>query len=263
MDALNAFYYQPEAHPHPYSHPSAHPSLKTPHFYRQLMHFLESYLHYPSSLPHNAADADRKSSREYFHLPPVDIRTTDKNYYFDIELPGVTDKAGISVHWTSARTFMIEGEIPRPRILLPLRSSNGEILFVAAPEDSEPAPQLSGEGEEKGKLHFGNACEDSQDAPEMKNGSVPKKVLNSDNSAAPNPVAPTASTTFRPDLNYGDPQLVVGERMIGRYRRSFSMPYDGDVDAQGTEASLEAGVLTIRVPRLKSTQIPLVKVPVG
>lgn len=55
-------------------------------------------------------------SREYFHLPAVDIRVTAHWFYFDIELPGVTKKAGISIQWISVQSFVVKGEIPRPRI---------------------------------------------------------------------------------------------------------------------------------------------------
>jgi len=51
-----------------------------------------------------------------FNSPAVDVRTTARWYYFDIELPGVKDESGIKIHLVSPQTFVVEGEIPRPHI---------------------------------------------------------------------------------------------------------------------------------------------------
>jgi len=49
----------------------------------------------------------------HVHIPPVDIRETDTDYFFDVEIPGVTEKEGVSIQWTSTRTLVVEGSIPR------------------------------------------------------------------------------------------------------------------------------------------------------
>ena len=92
------------------------PHFKSLHFNRHAMQILSRYLHYPGHLPADNKDEPTEESHEYFNLPAVDIRTTKRDCYFDIELPGLTDKAGISIHWTSSHSFVVEGEIPRPRI---------------------------------------------------------------------------------------------------------------------------------------------------
>ena len=43
------------------------------------------------------------------------------------------------------------------------------------------------------------------------------------------------------------PWLILGERRIGSFRREFSFPVD--VDMEKLSAKLEAGLLTIKVPK--------------
>ncbi len=118
LDHMDPYFYMTEsriANPHMIANASL-PHLKSPHFHRHAMQILNRYLHYPGHLAANDKSGPAQESHEYFNLPAVDIRTTARDYYFDIELPGVTDKAGISIHWTSSRGFVVEGEIPRPPI---------------------------------------------------------------------------------------------------------------------------------------------------
>jgi HSP20 family molecular chaperone IbpA len=118
LDHMDPYFYMAESHiadPHPVANAFL-PHFKSPHFHRHAMQILSRYLHYPGHSTANDEGGPDQKSHEYFNLPAVDIRTTAHDYYFDIELPGVTDKAGISIHWTSSHGFIVEGEIPRPRI---------------------------------------------------------------------------------------------------------------------------------------------------
>jgi len=60
--------------------------------------------------------ARRKANLTAITNPDLDIRDTDKEYFIDIELPGVGDKDAIKIEWTSNRDLSISGEIDRPSI---------------------------------------------------------------------------------------------------------------------------------------------------
>jgi HSP20 family molecular chaperone IbpA len=46
--------------------------------------------------------------------PDVDVRETDSEYIFDIEVPGITDKKSITIEWVNSRLLVVDGETPRP-----------------------------------------------------------------------------------------------------------------------------------------------------
>jgi len=48
--------------------------------------------------------------------PDVDIRDADKEYFIDVELPGVGNKEAITIEWTSNRDLYISGDVDRPSI---------------------------------------------------------------------------------------------------------------------------------------------------
>jgi len=48
--------------------------------------------------------------------PDLDIRDNDKEYFIDIELPGVGNKDAIKIEWTSNRDLYISGDVDRPLI---------------------------------------------------------------------------------------------------------------------------------------------------
>ncbi|KAH6645638.1 HSP20-like chaperone [Truncatella angustata] len=52
----------------------------------------------------------------HIYSPHTDIRETAKNYYVDIEFPGLADKKDILLKWTSSRTLIVEARIKRPEI---------------------------------------------------------------------------------------------------------------------------------------------------
>ena len=51
----------------------------------------------------------------YTYTPDADLRETSTHFYLDLEVPGVSDKSSIRIHWTSSRLLVIEGEINRPK----------------------------------------------------------------------------------------------------------------------------------------------------
>lgn len=75
--------------------------------------------------PHDAPD---------IRTPSADVRETVKNYYIDVELPGVGSKDELSLTWTSGRTLLVEATIKRPEI-----PEDVEVKKVVTPSVSERA----------------------------------------------------------------------------------------------------------------------------
>jgi HSP20 family protein len=50
-------------------------------------------------------------------------------------------------------------------------------------------------------------------------------------------------------------RFLAAERAMGRFRRSFAMPWA--LDGERVEAQLERGVLTVRVPRAAGHKVPV------
>jgi HSP20 family molecular chaperone IbpA len=48
--------------------------------------------------------------------PHIDVRETMKQYYIDVELPGVSDRKDLKLFWTSAGTLLLEATTTRPPI---------------------------------------------------------------------------------------------------------------------------------------------------
>lgn len=358
------------------------PHFKSPHFRRHMMQVLDRYLHYPGHLADPAtpgkASGNTKGgqeSHEYFNLPAVDVRTTAQWCYFDIELPGVTDKAGINIHWISSQSFIVEGEIPRPRISVgdeldddptvqgwtkitretvdppsglislsgvPTRKHSNTLVHESIAPTGETAPKPndkypgfphlvrspgSGEGggpdgltkrtstdprepedndprvlnssftndefstfttkpyhacpmDEVALIHSrSNSSKSSSrfhkphNDHDVQHGSIfsflsnhnehqsPQHVVheNSLNVAAPVPGnndsrSSTFSDVLRPIENGHEPQLVLAERMIGTYKRRCTVPENVELCIKRTEVRLEAGVLTVRVPRRREKE---------
>ena len=257
-------------------HPELHelttispPSTHCPRKMSQILSHLHTYSTH-HSYNHN----------EYIHRPTTDIRETDAHYYFDIEMPGVTNRDGISIIWTSSRTLVVEGTISRPDISLqsPLRppynfkQNGGEIC------DDSIGPRSNGNGNTNGDRLWppqkGELEEDIYDplglAPNADyNGSRPHQSKHSK-------AWTTDSTTLAEpyDLEQGGgedepvPQnkpsvplkrvdkheqgngvhIVVGERVVGHFKRDFSFPVD--VDREALRAVLAAGLLTIKTPKM-------------
>ncbi|KEF59238.1 uncharacterized protein A1O9_04082 [Exophiala aquamarina CBS 119918] len=50
------------------------------------------------------------------HQPRADVRETLKNFYLEIELPGIKDKSELHLRWTSMRTLLVTSKTARPEI---------------------------------------------------------------------------------------------------------------------------------------------------
>ena len=230
---------------------------------------------------------------EYIHTPTVDIRETDSHYYFDIEMPGVTDRENISIQWTSSRTLVVEGTILRPDISLPPPD-------ISLPKPMRPAYNFAAHGGEVcddpiGPRSNSNSNsnwpptrdEDEEDVydplglrpnADYNGSSQRRKPLNEKRrqtdasthsepfdleqgggeddpnsfqlDSPPQKATKVDTTLKRVDKHdqLGGVHLVVGERVIGHFKRDFCFPVD--VDRRALKAVLVGGLLTIKTSKM-------------
>lgn len=255
-------------------------SPPSPHYPRRMSQIL-NHLHAFST--HHSYNHN-----EYIHTPTVDIRETDSHYYFDIEMPGVTDRDNISIQWTSSRTLVVEGTISRPDISLqtPLRppynfeQNGGEICDDPIGPRSNSNSNSNGNGISVWPPQRTPYEEDIYDplglAPNADyNGSAPRKPKNSKHWAAdgatlaePYDLEQGGGEDGSPDAQFdslpqqkptaplkrvdkheqgGGVHIVLGERVVGHFKRDFSFPVD--VDRKALSAVLAAGLLRIKTPK--------------
>ena len=92
----------------------------------QLDHLREPLLaHKPGVFHFLSGPWQNKTLKEHVLVPAVGMRKTKRDYYFDIELPGVHDKASIKIEWTSDFKLLVEGVIRRPGLLRHVRPLEG------------------------------------------------------------------------------------------------------------------------------------------
>lgn len=69
------------------------------------------------------------------HQPKADVRETLKNFYVEIELPGIKDKSELHLRWTSMRTLLVTSNTVRPEI------PEAELADVPVVKPAAAAPQ--------------------------------------------------------------------------------------------------------------------------
>jgi len=232
------------------------------------------------------------------HTPAVDIRETDSDYYFDIELPGVTDRDSLSIQWTSSRTLVVEGQISRPIISQPKQQQRQnptqdqrwaeDGTTLAEPydleqgggddfdDDNEAAGEAGTTTTTKTNTANGNKAnwppksnqvawkeekrwaEDGvtlrepydleqgggEDEPDYKPNTSQKETTETSNGDTQQKTA---------ELSGGSAERVVlGERVIGHFKRDFTFPVD--VDRRALKAVLAGGVLTVKTPKVEKEE---------
>lgn len=204
MPPWDSFYQQP---------PSINldqPHASKPATMPQILDHLHTYTH---SLPHPL----HHTNIHHTHTPPVDIRETDNDYYFDIEVPGLSDRASVSIQWTSSRTLVVEGTVSRPDVQ---RDGDGAVLREPDTDTLREAYDLEQGGGED----------------------------NDDVGAAKKPAAAATANGSGGEVGAREVHVVLGERVIGHFKRDFCFPVD--VDRKGLRAVLAAGVLSVKTPKV-------------
>jgi len=193
--AMAWFYSYPDVDPYP----TTYVAQTFPEKGHRLHHLPIPYLaHKAHSLVHDK-DLD-------IHLPKSDLRETPKNFYLEIELPGVRDKSELHLRWTTMRTLLITTKTARPEI------PESELADVPAVPTAE-APAEKKEGE-----------------------------------------------TATPPTVKQQPHLTLHERGIGELMRAFNFPVD--VDRDNTHAKLDAGLLTVVIPKVEHEEAQKMHIPV-
>jgi len=73
--------------------------------------------HYPlEHTRHRLSHALLQPPSNHIWNPHTDVRETAKRYYIDIELPGVSSKEDLKLHWISNTTLLLEFTTRRPPI---------------------------------------------------------------------------------------------------------------------------------------------------
>jgi HSP20 family molecular chaperone IbpA len=194
------------------TYPTTHVSHTYPDSGHRLHHFPLTYIAHNIHTKFHDEDED-------VHVPKADVRETPQNFHVEVELPGVKDHAELKLRWTSDATLMLTSKITRPEI------SKDELVgtkpVMPSAEASTPAPE---EGIQS-------------------NGEPPNTSLQE--SQHPTNAPPTVPTSKKDHT----PHLTLHERQIGPLGRAFAFPVP--IDRDGTHAKLDAGVLSIVVPKIK------------
>ncbi|ETI22308.1 hypothetical protein G647_06382 [Cladophialophora carrionii CBS 160.54] len=191
-----------------------YPKIHIPHTYPEKGH----HLHHISTIPYVAHNLYSKFHDKDLdaHQPKTDVRETTRNFYLEVELPGVKDHAELRLRWTNSRTLLLTSKTTRPEI------PEEELL-------EEPAPPAAA-----------TTTTTAADAGQQQNGG---DIITTDPKTAPPEQKP------KPKLLA--PHLTIHERPIGEMIRAYNFPVDVDRDA--THAKLEAGILRIVVPKVEHT----------
>jgi len=177
-------------------------------FPRLSLHELTLRTHYRG--PHSPASVSAPRSATAFS-PPTDIRETMQYYHIEIEVPGVTDKESILIQWMSPHTLLVQGEAARPKSIGLLDESGGGSKVWEGASDAEA-------GAEK----------DDEDGGPLER----------------TPSRETVEAQLRADSM---PTVLLSERQLGRWRRTFTLP--DDVEMRELKARLEGGLLRIDLPK--------------
>ncbi|KAI1618784.1 hypothetical protein EDD36DRAFT_414443 [Exophiala viscosa] len=203
------FYGYPELDPYP--------TTQVAHTYPEKGHHLH---HIPIPYLVNKATKVFHDHDAEVHMPKADIRETPKNFYLEIELPGVKDKNELHLRWTSTRTLLVTSKTQRPGIpesdLLEGPAETVEATESPTAQTTTPAPAPAPAPTQT------TPGPEAQTPPVQTNGT-----------AAPAPAKA---------------HLTVHERPIGDLMRAFNFPVD--VDRDNTHAKLDAGLLKVIVPKM-------------
>ncbi|RMD41334.1 hypothetical protein DV735_g3779, partial [Chaetothyriales sp. CBS 134920] len=166
-------------------------------------------------------------------VPPADVRQTPDCYLIEIDVPGLSagDEEKVLVQWMSPRTVVVSAE---------MKKSAQPQLFNIPPAVSNIGSDIvnvsKSDGEDGGPLH--------------------RTQTHSSDGA-------TATKQADADQTNDDELFLARERHDGYWRRSFTLPteanFNPDLNSSGSSGvslgyALNAGVLTIVIPRKKSAQ---------
>jgi len=182
-----------------------------PHQNKGLHHEVHHFHHPPHSSTKTApalhtTTASHTNGHAVSWTPDSDLRETKIAYHIEMELAGVSDKTSILIQWMSPRTLLVEGKATRPDLN---RGHEGD-------GDAMWEPNLEAEAVKAEKRKPDTTAQDGGDLVRC-------------------PDTAEERTT----------RIIFGERKIGSWRRSFTLP--ADVDMTTLKARLRDGLLRISV----------------
>ncbi|KIW91226.1 uncharacterized protein Z519_08122 [Cladophialophora bantiana CBS 173.52] len=149
--------------------------------------------------------------------PATDIRESLRAYHIEIETPGVTEenKSDLVITWMSPHTLLVQGIASRPKNIGLMDQEEGQRVW-------------EGEGE-------GWAAEAGHGKPQESTDGGPIQREKS------------RETMEEEALSDTTPTILLSERRVGAWRRTFTLPED--VEMKELKARLEGGLLRIDLPK--------------
>lgn len=195
------------------------------------MSFLPRYFHQDTGYGPFSRFIDEIAhhTREHKNNPPFqpkfDVTELENAYELHGELPGL-EKKDVHVEFVEPHTLLIRGTIERSR------------TFGTPPEGWPAAsPSASTEGHED---------------------SVQKDISAADKNEAQNGGPDTVTETVKKEESTVHPKLWVAERSIGEFSRTFSLPHH--IQQDGVEASLDNGILFVRIPKTEKPEGHVIRI---
>ncbi|KAL2158846.1 hypothetical protein VTH06DRAFT_4038 [Thermothelomyces fergusii] len=256
-----SFYY-----PSPFCAP-AHPHMAPCQgFFDDILNELGSSV---SAYPYIAAPAPRRPRARRSRPQPstfsprFDVRETEDAYEFYGELPGF-QRENLNIELPDPQTLVVSGHVERGHPRLPDAATTTTTTTTTTTKAIEPSPtpdHTRTEAEQPRRNSYQATVEDDpEDEYSQSSGrSTPVSSPVSRSSSpwtevAAKPAAPgtpgrEVATPARPAQAGEGPLYLRQERSVGRFSRTFT--FADRVDADSVTASLQNGILSIRVPKQK------------
>jgi len=156
---------------------------------------------------------EASSKKQGMFIPKFDVHENPEAFVLEGEVPGISDKNALDIHFTDQQTLVVHGRIESFRKSGPESDNAGESTPNAA--SKKPTVEEDKESGEHGKAVTHSTSQEG--------GTVQKG-------------------------NSG-PRVWIQERSVGEFQRSFNFP--AGIDQDNVKASLNHGILTITVPKMQ------------
>jgi len=200
-----------------------HPSHPT-HFQfpRTSLHAATLHSHFQGPHPPDSVRAPKSATS---WSPATDIRETMAAYHIEVEVSGIANKDDIMIQWLSPHTLLVQGVAERPKNIGLTDQSEGKRVWEG--KDAEGWAAEAGHG----------------------------KVPASD--GGPLVRTPSRETVEADLLSDTTPTILLSERKVGPWRRTFTLPED--VEMRELKARLEGGLLRIDLPKRSIEDLEVLK----
>lgn len=205
----------------------------------------------------NAAASSSRAPKPPLHKTPTyrtvftprfDVQETAVEYVLEGEFPGLSDKSKLDIQFTDHKTLSVRGVLERKVVEQSVAPK--EATSSASLEKKSLNPTVEDTDDESD-----NASTDSFEIIDKPSpSSYSKKPC--ERPSGPAPISTKKIVIENTPTN--KLKTWVSERAFGPFQRTFSFP--GVVDIENVSASLEAGLLRIRVP--KKTQLTTRKIAI-